>query len=140
MSHKDLSMAVAVLVLALVACEQQSWESAMAAGQQAMQRGRYEEAERIFAVAVRKAGEQYGAHHRNVGVALSSEAQALAAQSKYVEAEPLYTQALKIYQDAHGETHADVAATLNNLGVLHRLHGQYAEAEPLLNRALAIKE
>lgn len=121
-----LSVSAIVLLAAFAGCQQQSWESAMAAGQLAMQRGRYAEAEALFALAVKKAENEFGLRHRHVGVALSQEAQALAAQGKYVEAEPVYLQALTIFQDAHGETHADVAATLNNLGVLHRMHGQYA--------------
>jgi tetratricopeptide (TPR) repeat protein len=129
----------AALVLWLVSCQEQTWESAMAAGQQAIQQGNYAEAERIYEAAVKKA-ETYGRKDRRVAVSLSQLAQVYAGQGKHVEAEPLYLQALKIYQAVHGETHADVAATLNNLGVLHRMYGQYAEAEPLLARALAIKE
>ena len=96
----------------------------MAAGQRALQKGAYSEAEHIFAAAVKKAESQYGPSDRHVAVALSSEAQAFTAQGRYVEAEPAYLQALKIYQEAHGENHVDVAATLNNLGVLHRMHWQ----------------
>lgn len=127
-----------VLIPALLAlsCEQQTWESAMLAGQRAMQQGRYEEAVRAFAAAARKAEPQPD----RMGLALSGQAQALATHGDYVAAEPVYLQALKAFQDAHGENHADVAATLNNLGVLHRMHGQYPQAEPLLVRALAIKE
>ena len=120
-------------------CQQQTWESAMAAGQQAVQQGNYADAERMFLVAVRKA-EEFGLEDRRVAVSLSQLAQVYAGQEKYVEAEPVYLQALKIYQAVHGEFHADVAAMLNNLGVLHRMYGQYAQAEPLLMRALAIKE
>src|SRR5690348_9802938 len=129
----------AAVLLSGLACQEQTWESAMAAGQQAVQQGNYAEAERIYQTAVMKA-ETYGREDRRVAVSLSQLAQLYAGQGKHVEAEPLYLQALKIYQAVHGESHADVAATLNNLGVLHRMYGQYAEAEPLLTRALAIKE
>lgn len=132
-------MVPAAVLLVLAACQEQTWESAMAAGQQAVQQGNYAEAERIYEAAVKKA-EMYGREDRRVAVSLSQLAQVYAGQGKHVEAEPLYLQALKIYQAVYGETHADVAATLNNLGVLHRMYGQYAEAEPLLTRALAIKE
>lgn len=127
-----------VLSLAL-SCQEQTWESAMAAGQQAVQQGNYAEAERTYLVAVKKA-EEFGLEDRRVALSLSQLAQVYAGQGKHVEAEPLYLQALKIYQAVYGENHADVAATLNNLGVLHRMYGQYAQAEPLLLRALAIKE
>ena len=111
----------------------------MQAGESAMQRGHYDEAERIFAAAVTRA-EEAGRKDRRVAVSLSRLAQAYSSQGKYVEAEPVYLHALEIYQAVHGEQHLDVAATLNNLGVIHRMHGQYADAERLLTRALHIKE
>ncbi len=123
----------------MAGCAQQSWESAMEAGEATMRSGQYADAERIFTQAVKKA-EQFGLHDRRVAVTLSRLAQAYTAQEKYVEAEPVYLQALKIYQDVHGEDHVDVAATLNNLGVLHRKHGQFVDAQALLARALKIKE
>ncbi len=132
-------LATAGLVVTLLSCQQQTWESVMTAGQEAVRQGNYAEAERMFQVAVQKA-ETFGREDRRVAVSLSQLAQVYAGQGKHVEAEPVYLQALKIYQAVHGEDHADVAATLNNLGVLHRMYGQYAEAEPLLTRALAIKE
>jgi tetratricopeptide (TPR) repeat protein len=129
----------AALLLSALSCQEHSWESAMAAGHQAVQQGNYAEAERIYQGAVKKA-EQYGREDRRVAVSLSQLAQVYVGQGKHDEAEPLYLQALKIYQAVYGETHTDVAATLNNLGVLHRMYGQYADAEPLLLRALTIKE
>jgi len=134
---RDISLVGSLLLL--LACQQPTWESAMAAGQQAVEQGNYAEAERMFKLAVQKA-EEFGREDRRVAVSLSQLAQVYAGQGKHVEAEPVYLQALKIYQAVHGENHLDVAATLNNLGVLHRMYGQYAEAEPLLTRALAIKE
>jgi tetratricopeptide (TPR) repeat protein len=132
-------LALSLFFVFWLGCQQQTWESAMAAGQQAIQQGNYADAERLLLLAVRKA-EEFGLEDRRVAVSLSQLAQVYAGQGKYVEAEPVYLQALKIYQAVHGEFHADVAATLNNLGVLHRMYGQYAQAEPLLTRALAIKE
>ena len=129
----------ALLVLAAVSCGQPTWDEAMQAGEAALQRGQYREAEQIFTAAVHKA-EEFGRHDRRVAVTLTHLAQTYSAQGKFVEAEPVYLEALKIYQEVHGENHLDVAATLNNLGVLHRKHGQFADAQRLLMRALAIKE
>ena len=61
----------------------------MAAGQRALQKSDYADAERLFASAVKKAESQYGLKDRHVAVSLSSEAQALVAQHKYVEAEQI---------------------------------------------------
>src|SRR5262245_4786066 len=134
---RDISLVGSLLLL--FACQQPTWESAMASGQHAVEQGNYAEAERMFKLAVQKA-EEFGREDRRVAVSLSQLAQVYAGQGKHVEAEPVYLQALKIYEAVHGENHADVAATLNNLGVLHRMYGQYAQAEPLLLRSLAIKE
>ncbi|MBK9997968.1 MAG: tetratricopeptide repeat protein [Nitrospira sp.] len=110
----------------------------MQAGETALQRGQYEQAEKC-SLPPHKA-EEFGLYDRRVAVTLAHLAQAYSAQGKFVEAEPVYLEALKIYQDVYGETHLDVAAMLNNLGVLHRKHGQYADAQRLLTRALSIKE
>src|SRR5574340_674370 len=117
----------ALLVLAAVSCGQPTWDEAMQAGEAALQRGHYREAEQIFSVAVHKA-EEFGRHDRRVAVTLAHLAQTYSAQGKFVEAEPVYLEALKIYQEVHGENHLDVAATLNNLGVLHRKHGSRPRA------------
>lgn len=139
----SLTFAVFAVAAGLAAtassCQQQTWESTMTAGQEAVRQGNYAEAEQMFQVAVQKA-EAFGRDDRRVAVSLSQLAQVYAGQGKHVEAEPVYLRALKIYQAVHGENHADVAATLNNLGVLHRMYGQYAEAESLLSRSLTIKE
>ena len=132
-------LAATGLAAMVPSCQQQTWESVMTAGQEAVRQGNYAEAEHMFQVAVQKA-ETFGREDRRVAVSLSQLAQVYAGQGKHAEAEPVYLQALKIYQAVHGENHADVAATLNNLGVLHRMYGQYAEAEPFLSRSLAIKE
>src|SRR5262249_9540899 len=99
----SLAILVAGGLLASVACQEETWESSMAAGQQAVQQGNYAEAERIYQIAVKKA-EAYGREDRRVAVSLSQLAQVYAGQGKHVEAEPLYLQALKIYQAVHGET------------------------------------
>jgi tetratricopeptide (TPR) repeat protein len=128
-----------LLALLALSCEPQTWDAAMQAGDAALQRGQYQEAEQIFSAAVHKA-EGFGLHDRRVAVTLSRLGQTYSAQGKFVEAEPVYLAALQIYQEVHGENHLDVAAMLNNLGVLHRKHGQYADAQRLLTRALSIKE
>ena len=128
-----------VMVCSLLACRQETWESAMVAGKQAMQRGNYKVAERAFSAALIKA-DQFGSQDPRVALTLTFLAQAHQAQKNFDKAEALYGQALTIMQGAKGSEDPSVAAILNNLGVLHRLHGQYPDAEPYLTRALAIKE
>lgn len=128
-----------VLLQAAGACAQESWESAMAAGQQALTAQEYARAERIYAAALVKARRGDEDEHR-VAITLTFLAQAFEGQGKFVEAEQRYVEALRIMRKVRGAEHPDVAAILNNLGVLNRMHGQYAEAEHYLGQALSIKE
>lgn len=123
----------------LAGCGRSDWEATMAGGQQALARGDYAEAERLFLAASDRAS-RFGAEDARSALTWYQLAQAEQAQRKFDQAELHYGQALTRLQQVKGEAHPEVAAVLNNLGVLHRLHGQYAEAEPLLKRALAIKE
>ena len=77
----------ALLVITTLSCEQQTWDAAMQAGEAALQRGQYQEAEQIFSAAVHKA-EEFGRHDRRVAVTLAHLAQTYSAQAKFVEAEP----------------------------------------------------
>ncbi len=134
------SVAASVLIaLLLTACPQQSWESAMAAGQEALTRKDYARAERMFSAALVKVR---GGDDDDLRIALTLTflARAYEGQRKFVDAEPQYLEALRLVQKVRGPDHLDVAAILNNLGVLNRMHGQYPEAEHYLKRALAIKE
>src|SRR5215831_20391768 len=88
-------LTLSLFLLLLPTCQQETWESAMAAGQQAVREGNYTDAERIYLAAVRKA-EEFGPQDRRVAISLSQLAQVYAGQGKYVEAEPVYLQALKI--------------------------------------------
>ena len=67
--------ASALLLLVTLACGQQTWDAAMQAGETALQRGQYEQAEKIFSAAVHKA-EEFGLHDRRVAVTLAHLAQA----------------------------------------------------------------
>ncbi|MDE3051042.1 MAG: tetratricopeptide repeat protein, partial [Nitrospirota bacterium] len=94
MRKRLCGLALSLLLLSWPGCQQQTWESAMAAGQQAVQQGNYADAERMFLMAVRKA-EEFGLEDRRVAVSLSQLAAVYAGQGKYAEAEPVYLQALK---------------------------------------------
>src|SRR5574342_1172355 len=94
-------LAIGATLSLLLSCQEQTWESTMAAGQQAVQEGNYAEAERIYLVAVKKA-EEFGPEDRRVALSLTQLAQVYAGQGKHVEADPVYLQALKIYQAIYG--------------------------------------
>ena len=131
-----------VLIVSLCAagsCAQESWESAMAAGQQALTAQDYARAERIYSAALIKA-KRGDEDELRVAITLTFLARAYEGQRRFVEAEPRYLEALRILRRVRGPEHPDVAAILNNLGVLNRMHGQYPEAEHYLKQSLSIKE
>ena len=119
--------------------ESLSWEKVHAMASEAFQQGRYEEAEKRWASALRKA-EKFEPEDPRLATSLDRLAFFYGTQLKYVEAEPLYQRLLALREKVLGPIHPDVAATLGSLAKLYQAQGRYAEAEPLYKRALAIDE
>ena len=132
--------ALCVAIVAPHACAQPGrWETFVAAGDEAYQRGDYAEAEKSWLAALKEA-QNFRPEDPRLGASLNDLAMLYATQGKYAEAEPLYNRALAIAEEALGPEDPAVAACLGNLAGLYRTQGKYAEAEPLSNRALAIVE
>jgi tetratricopeptide (TPR) repeat protein len=103
-------------------------------------RGKYAEAEPLYARALAIREQELGASHPYTATSLNNLAALYENQGKYAEAEPLYVRALAIYEQELGASHPDTATSLNNLAALYENQGKYAEAEPLYVRALTIFE
>jgi len=116
-----------------------TWEGDTAAGAQALQEGRLEEAERRLEVARERATSD-GASQLTVAASLTNLAVVRRAQGDTAGALELQKQALAIREKALGPDHPDVATNLNSLAGLYGARDDYAAAEPLLQRALAIRE
>ncbi len=107
-----------------------SWESYIAAGQEAYQRADYAEADKQFMAALKQA-EGFGPQDPRLATSLNGLAALYRSLGRYAEAEPLHKRALAIGEKALGPNHADVAQSLNDLAVLYARQGKSAEAEPL---------
>ena len=80
---------VCVLLVITLSCGQQTWDAAMQAGEAALQRGQYQEAEHIFSAAVHKA-EEFGRHDRRVAVTLARLAQTYTRTGEICRGQPVY--------------------------------------------------
>jgi tetratricopeptide (TPR) repeat protein len=116
-----------------------TWESDTAAGAQALQEGRLEDAERRLEVARERAASGTG-NELTVAASLTNLAIVRRAQGDSAGALELQKEALAIREKALGPNHPDVAVNLNSLAALYGSRDDYASAEPLLQRALAIRE
>lgn len=115
------------------------WEKASAKASEALQQGRYTEAETLWEAALKDA-ENFPPEDPRLVVSLKNLAQLYDDQKKAAEAEPLYQRLLAIEEKILGPDHPDVATTLYGLAKLYQAQGKYAEAEPLYQRALAIRD
>src|SRR5262245_61966487 len=116
-----------------------TWESDTAAGAQALQEGRLEEAERRLEVAREHAASGSG-NDLTVAASLSNLAVVRRAQGDTAAAIDLQREALAIRERTLGSESPEVASTLTSLAALYAQRDDYAAAEPLLTRALAIRE
>ena len=115
-----------------------AWDKEMTGGQEELQEGHYDEAERLFRSAVERAGQLED--QPLLATSLSYLGLLYHQQGQYDKAEPLYQRALVIAEKALGAEHPTTAGSLNNLAALYLQKGNYTQAEPLYQRALEIAE
>src|SRR3990172_9491193 len=117
--NRAIGCLAGVLVLALwpgaAVAQSGAWETTMADGMSAHQRGHYAEAEEKFSAALKEA-EAFGPEDPRLAASLNNLASVYAARGQAVRAEPLSRQALAIREKVLGAQHADVAASLEDLG------------------------
>ena len=106
--------------LSTQACTEMRWRMQNAAGQEAYEQVRYDEAEKAWLLALQEA-ENFGPADPRLATSLDNLALLYHAQGNYAEAEPLYQRALAIWEKALGAEHPDVATSLNNLAGFYRL-------------------
>ena len=115
------------------------WGKASAKASEALQQGKYDEAETLWKAALKDA-ESFPPDDPRLVVSLKSLADLYNDQKKFTEAEPLYQRLLAIEEKIQGSDHPDVATTLYRLAKLYHAQGKSTEAEPLYQRALAIRD
>ncbi|MCG8510580.1 MAG: tetratricopeptide repeat protein [Rhodospirillales bacterium] len=101
--------------------------------------GNHQEAAVIMENAIRMTGNEVGADHPDLALALSRQAAIRSAMGDEEGAEKLYRRALAIDEKALGKDHPKVAGDLNNLAQLLRRSGRLEDSEPLFRRVLEIR-
>ena len=114
-----------------------SWEKYLDAGQAALMKKNYAEAEQKLRQALKEA-ENFSEGDPRLRLTVANLAKTYREQGKDAEAMPFYKRILAIDEKTLGPEHPVVAASLNNLANNYRIRGKYAEAEPLYRRALEI--
>ena len=125
--------------LAASAQDAASWQQRNTAGEAALRKGLYSEAERLLQAAIEQA-EKLGANDPRLAISLDALAEAYYLQSKFAQGEALALRALAIRERAFGPDSLEVVGSLNNLGLLYHAQGRVTEAELVNQRALALEE
>jgi tetratricopeptide (TPR) repeat protein len=103
------------------------WRRPDEAGQKCLEKDRFVEAERLFAMAV-EAARSFGDHDPRLARSLFHQAQSLSAQGKYTEAIPLLEESGSINESILGPDHDDVALVLGHYAAALRKAGRIDEA------------
>ena len=111
----------------------------MDAGYDALQDGRFTEAEELLLTALDQT-EPLAPDDVRRATTRTTLAELYLAQARHGEAEVLYRQALAVMEQALGPDHLDLASHLVTMAEFYIDQGVYSEAEPLYERAVAIAE
>ena len=101
------------------------------------QMGRYEEAEQLFRIAIKKAETVWGANCQTVLRMMDYMGYFMASRREsYTEALEWYQRALDGYEKVLGKDHADTLNTIHNMASVFNDQGQYEKALEWYQRAL----
>jgi tetratricopeptide (TPR) repeat protein len=116
------------------------WQTHTKAGQEAMGKRQYDQAENHFQEAFKEA-ESFGAQDYRFSYSIDNLARSLHFQKKYFEAEALYLRALGMQEAKYGPEHESIASRLIGLAEFYYSQPERkAEAETLMIRAIKIQE
>ncbi len=118
--------------------EEHSWEGYTRAGSQALDRGDYDNAARLYEMALRAADGFQPRDPRRLTSVLNL-ATLDHARGRLTEAESLYRRALSLVETWQNPTSPDMAQVLTALAEVCQAEGKYVEAEQFFRRALIIR-
>ncbi|MFQ5934787.1 MAG: tetratricopeptide repeat protein [Acidiferrobacterales bacterium] len=113
-----------------------TWHMHKLAGKKAYREGGYDEAEKEFVAALKRA-EGFGPQDPRLGASLNNLAMVYKQQGKLGKAEIHLKRALRVFEIVKPD-HAHVASVLHNLAAIYDAQGKPAAADPLRKRADAI--
>lgn len=140
---RPTSLVVLLTALLLAAsparAEATKWQAFLVAGESALTKKDFDEAEKLFRAALREAAAFDKSDERR-GITLNHLATTLNAQRRYGNAEPVLLQAMTVWDEQPPSNALHLATTLHHLAGIYHARGDYeAAAEPLV-RALTIRE
>ena len=120
----SLKLLALLLILALTQsltawqAQNTNWETYIDAGNKERNEGHYNQAEKLYLLAVEEA-QKLGQQDTRYAISLNNLGELYDTQGKYTQAEPLLKRALAIDEKALGSNHPDVARDLNNQVPFH---------------------
>ncbi|MHC4109499.1 MAG: tetratricopeptide repeat protein [Planctomycetota bacterium] len=99
---------------------------------------RYEEAERLFSVALKNLRIVAGEEDRSTISCTNNLATVYSKLGRHAEAEALYNRVLEVSRRVLGAEHLETLAAMNNLASLYEKQGQHKKAEELYVKTLEI--
>src|SRR5258706_5248476 len=108
--------------------------------QQALSRGEYARAERLFGFALKSAERMLGPTDVVAGAVLNDLGMVHKYQGRFDEAERAYRRAHAIFLAARGELSLELAALYHNRSGLEHARGRHAGGEPFARRGLEFRE
>ncbi len=118
-------------LLAWMTPEDEAWVARRDRGIVAAGEGRYDEAERIFAIALAEA-EAAGVEDLRLGESLGDLAELRRLQGRADEAAPLLERTLRVLEPLLGRSHPGLTAPLNDLAEIYRMRGEADRATATL--------
>ncbi len=113
-------------------------EKTITAGIEALQAGKFKEAQSIFQTALKEA--ESGQDKLLIAACLDQLGETFFQQGQYEQAEPYYLQSYQIRRQLLTPGHEDIVASLNNLSTVYFFQGKYKLAGPLCEQLIAIYE
>lgn len=144
MARKTVLLLIPIFcsICILIAAQVRSslWQTHTKAGQEAMGKRQYQEAENHFQEALKEA-ESFGEQDYRLSYSIENLARSLHFQKKYSEADALYLRVLALTEAKYGPEHESIATRLISLAEFYHSHPERkAEAERLMIRAIKIQE
>ncbi len=115
-----------------------NWSDVSRTGYEALTRGNFEKAERLFRNAIDNG--EFEEEDLRLAYSFLVLGRCLSQRGDWSGAEPMYQRALEIYEKVHGPDHEDVAFSLVGQARCRAQCGQYDHAVRLYNRALKVYE
>ena len=136
--HREITVGL-VCLLGVSGCTELSWEDYMAAGHDAVQDNRYQEAELFFLTAVDLA-DYFEQDDLRRAVTLNNLGNLFVLDDRFVQAEELFHRATLIIEHVQGPHHPDLATQVDTVARVYAQQDIHSEAALLFERAATIRE